>query len=142
MNYLYAIKNYLIGSLNPKGNQVYDAITQGMPTFVGKLTQATTAAPTIAVTCDTQLSSDVTLTLARTSAGVYTVTASESVFGASADKFFATPFSYIDTANAATYFKITWTSATVLTITTTGGTGTAKDALVTKLPFSFYVFPA
>lgn len=141
MNLLYALKNFMIGSLNSKGNQMYDALTQAAPTFVGKITQATTAAPTLAVTCDSQLDPDVTLTLARTSAGVYTITASESVFGSSADKFWAAPLVYTDTANALTCMKFTWTSATVITINTTTNAGVAKDALVTKLPISFRVYP-
>jgi hypothetical protein len=142
MNFLYAIKNFMIGSANSKGTQIYDAITQSAPTFVGKLTQATTTDPTIPVICDTQLSDDVTLTPTRTGVGVYTITASASVFGASADKFWATPVIYCDTSNVLTVMNINWTSATVITITTTTNANVAKDAKVTKIPFSFRVYSA
>ena len=143
MNTSYKINQNMHGNIAPLGEVFHQMFDNNVPLLRGKLTQATTAAPTLAVTNDCNYDSDnVTLTLARTSAGVYTITASSAIFGASADKVWSPVYSVVDTSNGATYVTITWTSSTVLTITVTNASGTAKDLKYTKMPFEVYVYPA
>lgn len=112
--------------------------------YVIGLTQASTSAPTIANSYLNTLgvtlgnNTAVTPTIARTGAGVYTLTLSGATWGAS--KVAASIAPYLDSANAPTYIQVTRTSATVLTITAKGATGTAKDALCTNLFVSIYCY--
>jgi len=142
MNYSYDINSDINNAINSKGNTVHEVIGQNAPLITAKMTQATTAVPSIATLIDINYPSDTTLTFARTSAGVYTLTASTPIFGASANKFYAEQMCYLDTANALTVLTISYTSSTVLTFTATNNAGTAKDAKVTALPFRVWVYPA
>jgi hypothetical protein len=93
--------------------------------YLGTLTQATTAAPAIAILQNTLGGVP---TIARTGAGVYTLTLT-SAFGSATNKLFASPITYIDSAGTLTVMSFARTSANVCTITTTTNAGVAKDAL-------------
>jgi hypothetical protein len=142
MNYSYLINLDINNAINSKGDAVHELISQNTPLITAKMTQATTAAPSVATLIDINYPSTTTLTFARTSAGLYTLTASTAIFGASAAKLYSEPLVYVDTAGALTVLTITWTSSTVLTFTATTNAGVAKDAKVTALPFRVWVYPA
>lgn len=149
-NTSYSYLSTVHGNIGPKGNEVNGLVSQNIPLLVAKLTQATTAAPTQVIIDCNYNSALITLTLARTSAGVYTLTAttadatvaSASIFGASAATFVADNINYVDTAGTFTVLSFTWTNATTITINATNSAGAAKDAKVTSLPFKLYVYPA
>lgn len=142
MNYSFDINADINNAINSKGNTVHEMVGQNAPLITAKMTQATTAAPSVATLIDINYPSTTTLTFARSTTGVYTLTASTPIFGATADKFYAEKIAYVDTANVFTVLTISYTSSTVLTFTTTNSTGTAKDAKVTALPFRVWVYPA
>lgn len=131
------------GAINPFGNLLNSFLTSLLANVgdanVYRVTwsQLTTAAPTVVTTFANTLGA--TPTLARTSAGVYTITAT-GLMGASANKLFATPIAYIDNANTLTLVNFTWTSANVITVTATGNTGTAKDILNPSLDLEFFIY--
>jgi hypothetical protein len=97
------------------------------------LTQATTTAPTIAYKAN---STGQTPTIARTSAGIYTLTFATAI----GSSLLYNVGSYVDTGSTATYATIIKTSGTVITLNFTGATGTAKDALVIGLPIIIYIY--
>jgi len=142
MNYSFDINADINNAINSKGNTVHEMVGQNAPLITAKMTQATTAAPSIPTLIDINYPSTTTLTFARSTTGVYTLTASTAIFGATADKFYAETIAYVDTANAFTVLTISYTSSTVLTFRTTNSTGAAKDAKVTELPFRVWVYPA
>jgi hypothetical protein len=131
------------GAINPFGDLLNSFLTSVLANTgdanVYRVTwsQLTTAAQTVVTTFANTLG--VTPTLARTSAGIYTITATGKM-GASAAKLFAPPIAYIDNAGALTLVNFTWTSANVVTVTATDDAGVAKDILNPSLDLQFFIY--
>lgn len=121
----------------PVAPQIYQAV----------LSQSGTAAPTSNITPINTYSGGPTFTLARSSAGVYTITASSAVFNTSGKT--AVIIGPLNNLNGA--FTAVVTSTTVVTITTAvqslavlgllGFTATPTDALLSKTLVEIRTYP-
>lgn len=118
---------------NTSGASTVYCLGKPSAVFNGLLTQASTAAPSKAQDFSSLENSGtlVTYTLARTGAGVYTITASAAVFTAGKTK----PF--ISGVNGAATIEVT--STTVLTVKTYDYAGAAADDVLSATYFSVEV---
>lgn len=109
------------------------------------ISQTGTSAPTAAITALNTYSGAPTMTLARTGAGVYTITASAAVFSTTKTALFTSTLN-----NALANLTYVVNSSTVITVTTSinnltsllglGFTATATDGLLSKTMFAIQTY--
>ena len=141
MDISFDINADINNAINSKGNAVHQVISQNTPLLTAKISQHGTSRFGLDI-MDQNFPSTVILSRAYVSQGVYTLTASEPIFGDNFDKFYADNVMYFNTSNALSMITFNWDSPTSIFIYSFDSSMAAKEIDQNDIPFKLYVYPA
>lgn len=142
MNNSFDINAQINNAINSRGNIVHEVINQNVALLTAKISQSgISSRPSISI-MDQNFPSTVVLTRTYVSQGVYTLNASEPIFGENADKFYAENFMYFDIYGTLSIITFVWVSSTSLSIEVFDTTNSAKDIEQNDVPFKLYAYPS
>lgn len=141
MDYSFDINADINNAINSKGNAVHQVISQNVPLLTAKISQNSTSRFALDI-MDQNFPNTVVLTRAYVSQGVYTLTASEPIFGDNFDKFYADNVMYFDTTPALSMITFEWDSPTSIFIKSYDTSNSAKEIDQSLVPFKLYVYPS
>jgi len=141
MDISFDINADINNAINSKGNAVHQVISQNTPLLTAKISQNGSSDPNINI-LDQNFASTVIWSCSYVTQGVYTLTASEPIFGDTADKFYAENAMYFDTALTLGMITFEWDSPTGIFIYSFNSSRAAKEIDQDYIPFKLYVYPA
>jgi len=141
MNNSFDINSQINNAINSRGNIVHEVINQNVALLTAKISQSGITIP-IMVIMDQNFASTVTLTFTYVGVGIYTLTASEPIFGDTADKFYSENTMYFDSGNLIKMLSFIYSTPTEINLESFDIGNVPKEIDQDYIPFKLYVYPS